>query len=807
MKKRHRRQTSKEADLTLLDVGLVALQTLKMLSHVIYVVVLLLGCLGAGTALGYLASQIDGVKVPGREELVNQVGTFTRISSLTYADGSTIATIDSDLLRTPVESSAISQNIKDAIVATEDETFASHQGVLPKAVFRAALTSLLGIGETSGGSTLTQQLIKQQILGDAPTFRRKSQEMIYALELERHLDKDSILTDYLNVSPFGRNNRGQNIAGVEEAAQGIFGVSARDLTIPQAAFLAGLPQSPIVYSPYTSDGNFKTPEDMAIGLKRAKHVLYNMYRTGVLDKAAYESYRDYDLSQEFKLPEAIPASHHGFLYHTVMAEAEQLMYDYLLDRDGVSEQERKNDAVKAAYWEKVPKELALGGYTITSTINRPVHEAMQATAANLGELLDDGTGFVETGNVLMDNRTGAVLGFVGGRDYASNQNNHAFDTKRSPGSTIKPILAYGIAVDQGLIGSASILSNYPTNFSSGQPILYVGSRGTAAVTLQNALDMSYNIPAFWTYKLLREKGVDVEGYMTKMGYEFEDYNIESLPIGGGADMSVAQQTNGYQTLANQGVYHKKHVVAKITASDGRVIYDYQSPGVQVYTPAGASIMTHLLRGPLRSGLTTAFLTEIASLNPALPSGDWIGKTGTSDDNVDSWLIVGTPAVTLGTWAGHDDNSPMSNISGRHTHRYVAQLVNAIHNADPTVLGLEQKFTLDASVMPSTVLTSTGQQPSRVTVNGQDIMLGGGTTTAYWSKNPAPLTSYEFMVGGSTSDRQQAWGALIGHLTPPSQSSSSGSSGSSSSANSPETGSADPSAARGNSATEPTQTEQ
>lgn len=765
MKKRHQKEKM-WSDLTLWDMGVVVLQTAKILSHFFYIIILLFGLTGAGTALGYLASQIDRAEVPEAQELVSRVGTFTSQSQLVYSDGSLIAMIDADLLRTPVESSAISDNIKQAIVATEDETFASHPGVLPKAVFRAALTSILGIGETSGGSTLTQQLIKQQILGDAPTFQRKSQEMIYALELERHMDKDTILTNYLNVSPFGRNNRGQNIAGVEEAAQGIFGVSARDLTIPQAAFLAGLPQSPIVYSPYTSDGNFKTPEDMEIGLKRAKNVLYNMYRTGVLDKAAYEDYVAYDLTQDFKKPEAIAATNHGFLYYTVMEEAHDLMYDYLLTRDAVSELDKANEAVQTAYREKAKEELALGGYTVTSTIHRGVHQAMQDTVANLGHLLDDGTGLVETGNVLMDNRTGAILGFVGGRDYTTNQNNHAFDTLRSPGSTIKPVLAYGIAIDQGLMGSASILSNYPASFSSGQPILYVGSKGTAAVTLQNALDMSYNIPAFWTYKLLREKGVDVEGYMTKMGYEFDDYSIESLPIGGGAEMSVAQQTNGYQTLANGGVYHKKHVVQKITASDGSVIYEYNEPGKQVYTPAGASIMTYLLRGPVRSGLTTAFLSQIGGLNPALPSGDWIGKTGTSDDNVDSWLVVGTPAVTLGTWAGHDDNSPMSNISGRYTHTYVAHLVNAIHNADPGILGLDQRFTLAPEVIGSTVQTSTGMQGGTVSVNGRQISLGGATTVSYWAKNGAPVTNYEFMVGGSNSDRQQAWAAIGGSWSAP-----------------------------------------
>lgn len=781
MKKSHRKKTWSE--LTVWDMGAVVLQTARILSHFLYIIALLLGMMGIGTAFGYLASQIDQAKRPEVEQLVKQVGTFTRISQLTYSDGSLIAAIDTDLLRTPVESSAISDNIKQAIVSTEDENFATHKGVLPKAVLRAALTTIFGIGETSGGSTLTQQLIKQQVLGDVPTFKRKSQEMIYALELERHMDKDTILTNYLNVSPFGRNNRGQNIAGIEEAAQGIFGVSARDLTIPQAAFLAGLPQSPIVYSPYTSDGNFKTPEDMAIGLKRAKNVLYNMYRTGVIDKPAYDDYVAYDLTQDFKKPEAIAATNHGFLYYTVMEEAEQLIYEYLLKRDNVSDLDKTSDAVQTAYREKARQELALGGYHVTTTIHKTVHQAMQDTVANLGHLLDDGTGLVETGNVLMDNRTGAVLGFVGGRNYADNQNNHAFDTKRSPGSTIKSLLPYGIAIDQGLIGSASILSNYPANFSSGQPILYVGSKGTAAVTLQNALDMSYNIPAFWTYKLLRERGVDVEGYMSKMGYEFDDYSIESLPIGGGAEMSVAQQTNGYQMLANGGVYHKKHVVQKITANDGTVIYEYDDKGERIFSPAGAGIMTHLLRGPLRSGATTAFIREIGALNAQLPSGDWIGKTGTSDENVDSWLMVGTPAVTLGTWAGHDDNSPMSNISGRHTHTYVARLVNAIHQADPSILGLEQRFSLAPETISSTVLASTGMQGGTVTVNGRQIQLGGATTVSYWAKNGAPVTTNDFMVGGSASDRQQAWAAIVGSQTPSSSSSTSGSGSSSSSASS------------------------
>ena len=158
---------------------------------------------------------------------------------------------------------------------------------------------------------------------------------------------------------------------------------------------------------------------------------------------------------------------------------------------------------------------------------------MQDAASQYGGLLDQGgNSGVEVGNVLMDNATGAILGFVGGRSYENNQNNHAFDTARSPGSSIKPIIAYGIAIDQGLMGSSSILSNYPTNFTGGTPILHDGDKGTAMMNLQEALNTSWNIPAFWTYQMLQRHDVDVEGYMTKMGYKIANYNIESLPLGG-----------------------------------------------------------------------------------------------------------------------------------------------------------------------------------------------------------------------------------------------------------------------------------
>lgn len=763
------------------------LATIKGVLNTLFILGFIGGLFGAGVALGYGVALFDKAKVPPAEDLVKQVKNVSSISEIVYADGSVIASIESDLLRTSVSSEEISDNLKKAIVATEDEHFLEHKGVVPKAVIRATLGTFAGLGSSSGGSTLTQQLIKQQVVGDAPTLARKATEIVDALALERVMGKDEILTAYLNIAPFGRNHKGQNIAGVQQAAEGIFGIDANKLSIPQAAFLAGLPQSPITYSPYENTGELKSDEDLELGLKRAKGVLYNMYRTGALTKEEYDQYKDYNIKQDFLPSGTVNAVSRDYLYFTAMSEATDRMYDYLVQQDNVSSQELKKEAIQKAYHERAEQELSNGGYKITTTINKKIHNAMQNAVANYGRLVDDATGQPEVGNVLMDNKTGAVLGFVGGRNYQTNQNNHAFDTKRSPASTTKPLLAYGIAIDQGLMGSASILSNYPTKFSNGNPIMYVNSPGTGMMTLGEALNYSWNIPAYWTYRMLREKGVDVKGYMEKMGYEIPEYGIESLPMGGGIEVTVAQHTNGYQTIANNGVYHQKHVISKIESPDGRVIYEFQDKPVQVYSKATATIMQSLLREVISSRITSSFQTDLASINSSLARADWIGKTGTTNEDENMWLMLSTPRLTLGGWLGHDDNRPMAKGAGHYRNaKYMAHLVNAIQQAEPGVWGNE-RFNLDSSVTQSQVLRSTGQKPGKVSVNGKTVDLSGSTVTSYWAnKAGAPTTSYHFAIGGSESDYQNAWSSIVSTL--PTPSSSSTSSNSSSSGNSSSTSS-------------------
>lgn len=777
--KSEKQDLKKKVDIHQLENGFgIFLRTLKLLINSIVVLGFLIAIFGGGVGVGFVVSLFDKVEVPKTKELVEKVSEVSRISTVTYSDGSLVSEVNSDLLRIPVTSEEVSDYLKQAVIATEDETFETHNGVVPKAVLRAALGSI-GLGSSSGGSTLTQQLIKQQLVGDAPTFTRKANEIISALALERNMTKNEILTIYLNVSPFGRNNQGKNIAGVEAAARGIFGKTAKELSVPQAAFIAGLPQSPIVYSPYASDGTRKSDDDMIYGIERYQDVLYNMYRASFLTKEEYEAYKDYDIKQDFIAPAPITSDTKDYLYYEVMEEAQQVMFDYLVKRDAVSENDLKNDDIKSSYEEMATQELSQGGYIIKSTVDKGIYSAMQSVVANYGSVLDNGNEYVETGSVLIDNSTGAILGFIGGRNFATNQNNHAFDTQRSPASTIKPLLAYGIAIDQGLLGSASILSNYPTNFSSGQPIMYGSSKGTGMMNLQTAIDMSVNIPAFWTYKMIQNAGVNAKDYMEKMNYHIPMYDIESVPLGGGVEISVLTNTNAYQTLANGGVYNKHYIVESITASDGTVVYQHEAAPVQVYSKATASIMNMLLRQVINSGYTSTFKSRLSSLNPQAATSDFVGKTGTSNEVNDVWLMLSTPKVTLGTWVGNDDNSEMYVWTGYYNNsQYVAYLVDALYNVKSDMFS--GKFELDNSVISSNVVSSTGQRAGTVQVNGRQVTIGGATTTSYWAKNGAPVTNYNFMVGGTDSDKRQAWNTIIGSQTTTSSSSTQRSSSSRSS---------------------------
>lgn len=298
--------------------------------------------------------------------------------------------------------------------------------------------------------------------------------------------------------------------------------------------------------------------------------------------------------------------------------------------------------------------------------------------------------------------------------------------------------------------------------------MHVDSNGTQEMmTLSKALNESQNIPAYWTYQTILNSGKSVEPYMEKMGYDIADYTTESLPLGGGIDPTVVQHTNGYQALANGGVYELYYTIQSIKDDTGKVIYEHQSSPTRIYSEATSTIMENLLKGVLDSNITTTFKQNISGLNPALNNFDWAGKTGTSNEYKDAWLMLSTPTVTLGGWIGHDKyGETMGALTGySNNSSYMANLVNAIYNADPTIFGQGKKFTNPASdpkVTKSTVLESTGERAGTIAdglLKGKSI--SGNTVTSFWATTDgAPVTQYKFAIGGSDNDYLDAWGKIF-----------------------------------------------
>lgn len=755
-------------------VGNIIFRVLQALLIFALVCLLLVGSLAAGIGAGYFAYLVSDTELPTKEQLEKEINDIDEVSHLAYADGTEIATIRSDLMRTKISSEEISPLVKQAVISTEDEYFPEHHGVVPKALIRALISDATGLGGSSGGSTLTQQLVKQQILTDETTFKRKADEILLAVRIEKFFTKDEILTTYLNVSPFGRNNKGENIAGVEEAARGIFGVNASDLTLPQAAFIAGLPQSPIVYSPYTNTGELK--EDQSAGMERKDFVLFNMYKEKMISQEEYEQAKSYDLTQDFQGQAERSQNDNGFLYYKVLDEAVKVILDKNAKADGLTAEDLKDEATYDNYYAQAEREIRRGGYTVQSTIDQNIYQTMQDAVRDYGGYLDEGAGRVETGNVLMENSTGKILGFVGSRDYATNQNNHAFDTERQAASTIKPLLVYAPAIDQGYIGSESMLADFPTKYSSGEELKNAsGTDSNKFETVRFALTRSYNIPVYNLNEYMKqEQGSSTfsyDEYLSKMNFPASDnWGVESAPLGT-QEVSVLTQTNGFQTLANHGEYQEGYMIEKITDTAGTVIYEHKPEPVQVFSVATASIMTDLLRSVIDSNYTTQFKAIIGGVDQGAASADWVGKTGTTNDYKDSWLILSTPNITISTWTGYDENVPLNPNSAENNANYTARLISNIHQTNPDLLAVDQRFTLDASVKQEKVSDFTGQKAGKLTYNGKTITVPGKETTSLWAKNGPKQSEYKFGIGGTDANYQSVWSSYFSTRSSTSTSSS------------------------------------
>lgn len=765
----------------------VTFNVIKRLIMYLIIIIVLAGALVGGTGIGFFANLVANTPPPTEREMAEQINRLEQQSTLYYADGNPIANVRTDIVRSVANLNDISNYIVDGFIATEDEYFAEHPGIVPKALLRAVLQTFL-TGSGTGGSTLTQQLVKQQMLTNDVTFFRKANEILLALRLENYFSKEEILTAYLNVSPFGRNNNGDNVAGIVKAAEGIFGVAPEDVSLNQAAFLAGLPQDPYTYTPYDQNGEIRDEESLQFGIERMNEVLYRMYREEKITKDEYETAIAYDITQDFLPPEPREEIRQSYLYQAVMNGAiEELMLLNIQD-DGYSwKQVYSDDEWYNEYYFAAEEQLRTGGYRVYSTIDKEIYDQLQESARAYEDQLgavydgvytDPETGVetyyveeVQTGLVAIDNNTGAVLGFVAGTDFENNQIDHAFQMRRSPGSTIKPMAVYGPAVENDIINPSTVIPDtaFVETYEDGStwaPTNYGSVVSDTLMTARTALLRSDNIPAVRIYDELRSQGIPVIDYLERMGfntidsYTEEDTNNLAFSLGGvTTGPTVLEETRAFSTFANGGEYVDGHYIERIEDAFGNVVFQQNEAPTRVFSEDTNYIMVDMLRDTMTEG-TGRTANEYMNV-----PGDWIAKSGISENSKDIWFIASTPSITIGSWIGYDSRYADYTIDvndgfDRESVRsqiYWSRIVNDLYGLRPEIFGTEETFVQPDSVREQTVLEQTGTLPGRFTYNGNTYQLTGPTKTELFKvSNPAPELTFDFMLGATEEDLARFW---------------------------------------------------
>lgn len=535
--------------------------------------------------------------------------------------------------RTPIKLKEIPDYIGKATIATEDKEFYKHQGVSFFGGIIRAIKDMFFTRSLQGGSTITQQLVKSSLLTPERTIRRKIREIILALMTERVFNKDQILEMYLNQVPYGGA-----AYGIEEAAKTYFGKNAKDLSLDEAALLAGLPQAPSYYSPYSN------PE---AALKRRNEVLKAMYGEKFIDKRQYEN----SMAKELRIipPKTIIKAPHFVFY--------------------IKEQLEKMYGIKT---------VEEGGLKVTTTLDLDIQEETEKilkTEIDKIKNLD-----VSNGAVLVTRpSTGEILSMVGSYDYFASPSG-AFNVTtalRQPGSSIKP-LNYAVGIDRKLVTAATVFLDIPTCFTAaGQPAGYCpinyDGKYHGPIQLRFALGNSYNIPAV---KMLAFNGVEnfvasASAYTIKSFKDPKNYGL-SLTLGGG-EIKMVEMAQAFSSFATQGVPRELNGILKIQDKLGKTLYEFKdynlikdvkqpmkSPsylaitGKRAISPETAYIISHIL---LDNNARKDMFGESSYL--VIPNHAVSVKTGTTDDKKDNWTIGYTPNFLVTVWVGNNDNKPMN----------------------------------------------------------------------------------------------------------------------------------------------------
>ena len=538
-------------------------------------------------------------------------------------------------------------HVRQAAVAIEDERFYDHNGVDVMSTLKATFGYLFNSSTARGGSTITQQLVKNLTGNSEKNISRKIQEMARAIKLEKELSKDEILELYLNTIYLS-----QGCNGIQSASKFYFGKNASELTIAEGACLVGITQYPSLYDPLINPEKNK---------EKQKLVLNKMLELGFISDSEYNE----AVTQELI-----------FVGDKNSGSSKQ---SYFVDQ--IIEEVLADLQKEYGYTESVAANLLYnGGLKIYATVDPDIQKIAEDVFSNPDNLSSGPNGTPQASMCVMDPYTGEVKAIIGGfgEKEGSRTKRRATDNKgfpRQPGSTIKPIAVYGPALENGLIAPSSIYEDKPISVGSWSPKnYYSGFKGK--VTVKYAIDKSINtVPV----QILQQLGVDVSySYLTKKlgitSLVSSDKNLPALALGGLTNgVSNMELTAAYCAFVNDGRYNYPITYTKVVDSNGNVILEKKSSSIVAFKTSTARTMNGLLYSVCNSSTGTGTPARFSS------SYTIAGKTGTTDDDKDRWFVGYTPYYCAAVWVGYDTNDSLSFYSNNPAIPLWKKVMEEVHN--------------------------------------------------------------------------------------------------------------------------------
>lgn len=662
----------------------------------------LLISLSIGIAIGYVGGLVKDQPVLTQKEMKEQINNISQNSEVYFGSGEKLGTINSELIRQTVTYENLGDNVKNAIIASEDSNFYSNSGINVFAILRAAHSEATGV-RTTGGSTITQQLVKNQLLDNSRSYERKAKEIFLALRVNNHFSKNEILENYLNVAPFGKNSLGQNISGIETAAQGVFGIHSKDLNIAQAAYLIGFVQSPYKYTPFDAAGNIRPDEELQAGLDRQKYVLERMVANDFITKEQMEEAKKFDIKGAFTKQKYSEYTDYPYIRDEVTNSVAEILAEQTATKNNRQEDFKTNSDYRNELIEKSRIKFITGEYKVKTTLDKKLYDTLQETKKQFASYPTSFQGGVvyplEIGASVIENSSGKVLAFIGGMDYNKQQLNHATRTRRSPGSTIKPLLVYGPAIDKGYITPNSTLLDKRFNYNGWRPENYDMSQH-GYLPARQALAGSLNLATIRLYSAF-QKEEPVKNYLEKMdigGLTASDKENLATAIGGMTyGLSVTENTSAFSSFANKGEHKKAHIIEEIENNDGELIYKADFSPVKIYEESTSYLIVDMLGDVINKSYGTS--RDMPS-KLKFSSKNLFVKTGTSEYYKDLWVVGGTTKVTVGLWNGYD--SPAKVPSYDYAQRSWIAIMNAIYSLDKNILSPDTAFTRPSSITSSSI---------------------------------------------------------------------------------------------------------